>query len=109
MRIFNAIWQQQAPWLSRARFRRSSTVRKLLSADRIEDGSASARSRDAYASVFQVTQCDIHHCRHQCVVEGVVLDEKRDAEIFEDRGERQIDGRVWWRIAILAFVVKFGD
>ena len=34
--------------------------------------------------------------------------ESRDAEIFEDRGKRQIDGRVWWRIAILAFVVKFG-
>ena len=29
MRIFNAIWQQQAPWLSYARFRQSSTVRKV--------------------------------------------------------------------------------
>ena len=29
MRIFNTVWQQQAPWLSYAQFRQSSTVRKV--------------------------------------------------------------------------------
>src|SRR2546426_10071817 len=72
-----------------------------LSTCRIENGGARAAARDAHAPLFQVTQYDIHHRRHQCVVEGVVLGEGWDAEIPEDRREREIEHRVCRRIAIL--------
>jgi hypothetical protein len=50
-----------------------------LSACRIVNGASSARARDAHIPFLHVAQGDIHHCRHQRIVEGVVLRERRDA------------------------------
>jgi hypothetical protein len=55
---------------------------RSLSTCRIEDRGTGAGTRDAHASFFQVTQYNIHHRRHQCVIEGVVLGEGWDAEIL---------------------------
>ena len=70
-----------------------STYDRYLSACRIENGAASTGARDAHAPFLPVTQDDIHHCRHQRVVEGVVLGERRDAEILEHRSEREAECR----------------
>jgi hypothetical protein len=86
-----------------------NTDDRSLSACRIENGWAGAGARDAHAPLLQVTQYDIHHRRHQCVVEGVVLGEGWDAEILEDRREREIDHRICRRIAVLALVVELGN
>jgi hypothetical protein len=82
---------------------------RQLSAGRIIDDGGTAGARDAHAALFQVTQCNIHHRRHERVVEGIVLDERRKAEILEDRGKRQIDRCIRRRIAILALVVELRD
>ncbi len=43
----------------------------------IENGTTRAGACDACTPFLQVTQDDIHHCRHQRIVEGVVLGEGR--------------------------------
>src|SRR6476660_5318028 len=93
----------------RLTLRSKSTYDRYLSACRIENGAASPGTYDTYAPFLQVTQDDIHHCSHQCVVESVVLGEGRNAEILEYRREGEIDHRVGRRIAIFALVVELGD
>ena len=68
-----------------------------------------AGARDAYIPFLHITQGDIHHCRHQGVVEGVVLGERRYAEILEHCREREIDDRIGRRVTILSLVVELGD
>src|SRR5882724_10510079 len=86
-----------------------STGERASCTCRIENGNICAGASDAYTPFLQVTQGDIHHCRHQRIVEGIVLGEGWDAEILQHSREREIDGRIRRRITILAFVVGFGN
>src|SRR3954454_18055993 len=78
---------------------------RVLCASWIEDITR-AQARDAHVPLLQIAQSDIHHCRHQCVVEGVVLSERWDVEISEDRREGEINRCIRRRIAVLSVVVK---